>query len=73
MVLAAAVVGAVAAVVVLAFAVKVVSIAGLVGNLAINCYNLQQMMAAAAPLGFLVASIFPCGRLVVGWFSFRLI
>ena len=50
MVLAAAVVVAVAAVVVLAFAVEVVSIVGLVGNLVINCYNLQQVMAAVAPL-----------------------
>ena len=50
MVLAAAVVVAAAALVVLAFAVEVVSIFGLVGNLAINCYDLQQMMAAVAPL-----------------------
>ena len=40
MVLAAAVDVAVAAVIALAFAAEVVSIVGLVGNLAINCYNL---------------------------------
>ena len=65
-VLAAAVVVAVAAAVVLAFAVEVVSIVGLVGNLAINCYNLQQMMAAVAPL--VVGCLFwACEGLSASW------